>query len=601
MKINTKLYLLTVLSVVSLVLFSVVGWQAFERMMLINNKHTLLGDLEIRLANISGNQKDFLLQFESESINEFNENAVALAAIVSRLQTNAPAIKLNLPLLDDVVRDMDNYQHGFSALVDAYQALGLAPQLALKGQINTLNQALMAQDDGHQFSHLVARVELLMLDSSRTRFADFLQVWTPLSTQDNSAQLQAQKRLIDRYMQLSLRIGTDQHTGLLGQLRTQSDQLERNVAALSSELDKQLPELSNTVMWMVILTLLFICLLLLIGSIGLNRHIQQRIKTLALTMGQVVHQRNLSLRADTNGGDEIAQMALDFNAVLTDTQRFIFEIKDSIATLNDAAIAVKVRSQQTEGALNQQHCDTEMAITAVNQMQSTIVDIAANSEAAAANAAQSLSRAQKGQQTVCKTQHAIVTLSQGLGMVNHGVENLLSLSQQIGTVVDVIKGISEQTNLLALNAAIEAARAGEQGRGFAVVANEVRSLATRAHKSADEIAAMIASLQKQTNHVVGCISDSQRDSEQSVNHVQQASTELDRIIIDMQQIMDMSNHIATAIEEQRMVVKEVNLNVHSIQNITESNTVVIAGNVQAAVSISAQCTAIDNTMSAFNG
>ena len=76
-------------------------------------------------------------------------------------------------------------------------------------------------------------------------------------------------------------------------------------------------------------------------------------------------------------------------------------------------------------------------------------------------------------------------------------------SNQIGQIVDVIKGIADQTNLLALNAAIEAARAGEQGRGFAVVAEEVRKLAEQSSTSAAQIATLIGNIQRETERAVG--------------------------------------------------------------------------------------------------
>ncbi|WP_442965427.1 methyl-accepting chemotaxis protein, partial [Pseudomonas sp. PI1] len=138
------------------------------------------------------------------------------------------------------------------------------------------------------------------------------------------------------------------------------------------------------------------------------------------------------------------------------------------------------------------------------------------------------------------------------------VEGLAASSEQIGSVLEVIRAIAEQTNLLALNAAIEAARAGEAGRGFAVVADEVRNLAKRTQDSVEEIRQVIEGLQNGTREVVTAMHSSHQQAQGSVSQVEQAVAALQRIGEAVGVINDMNLQIASAAEEQSAVAEEIN-------------------------------------------
>ncbi|MBS4193068.1 globin-coupled sensor protein [Bacillus sp. FJAT-49705] len=107
----------------------------------------------------------------------------------------------------------------------------------------------------------------------------------------------------------------------------------------------------------------------------------------------------------------------------------------------------------------------------------------------------------EGQKEITHLVGQIQSINNDIENMNEMVKNLLSSSQQIKDVINIVQAIADQTNLLALNSAIEAARAGEQGKGFAVVADEVRKLAVRTKESIGTIEELISLSNTYTNQV----------------------------------------------------------------------------------------------------
>lgn len=187
--------------------------------------------------------------------------------------------------------------------------------------------------------------------------------------------------------------------------------------------------------------------------------------------------------------------------------------------------------------------------TAVSQTTSQAASAASASTQATSNVQAVASGAEELAQSVAEISRQVVTaleisnaaVSQA-NRTNDTITTLVSATQKIGEVIDLINQIAAQTNLLALNATIEAARAGEAGRGFAVVASEVKNLATQTSKATDEIGSQITEVQNNTREAVDAISE---------------------ISQTIERINQISSSIASAVEEQEAVTRDMSANMQT--------------------------------------
>lgn len=281
---------------------------------------------------------------------------------------------------------------------------------------------------------------------------------------------------------------------------------------------------------------------------------------------------DLQSRLKYSRTDEMGALVAWFNKFLDKLQPVISSVKDSIAQSRSGANQTAAVARKTSEGVLVQFREIDQVATASHEMSMTAHEVARSASAAAAAAVTADQSSQAGLLLVKKSTATVHELSGEISRTVDQVERLAANSEQIGSVLEVIKSIAEQTNLLALNAAIEAARAGESGRGFAVVADEVRGLAQRTQNSVAEIRLVVEQIQDGTLAVVMSMHGSRAKSQASASEFASTEDALLSIGQSISTITEMNIQIASAAEEQSAVAEEVNRNVAAIRGVTEALT-----------------------------
>ncbi|PKF62306.1 methyl-accepting chemotaxis protein [Psychromonas sp. psych-6C06] len=363
-----------------------------------------------------------------------------------------------------------------------------------------------------------------------------------------------------------------------------------------AELYSALNESQNYMMFWLLVTVIIFAIV----SVLLAKSLIKPINTLAQLFKHLGEtDGDLTYRLPTNSSEEVKRLGEGFNSFISKIHSIVGDVANTSIEVRQASSTIYQDANQSKVVAQAQRDIATQVATAINEMGSTIAEIASNASHASQVTNQSSDQASEAQSIVDQSTQSILAMAKNMDSVSTNISSLAQKSSAISSVIDVIRGISEQTNLLALNAAIEAARAGEQGRGFAVVADEVRSLAKRTSDSTDEINQMITQLQNESQLAVESVADTKKSAEVGVQSAQKTDQALNEIVQNIQQISDLNTQVATATEEQSVVINEINTHVHSISDSSEESANSAANIATSSESLSLMAKDLDRLVRSF--
>ncbi len=320
-----------------------------------------------------------------------------------------------------------------------------------------------------------------------------------------------------------------------------------------------------------IITLLCVVVAVVLVSVAVNRQLRRLAVVRDALQDIASGEGDLTRRLDTQGRDELTQIAQAFNDFVNKIAGVLLRIRASSESVRQATQEIASGNQDLSTRTEQQASSLGQTAAAMEELTATVLQ---NAE----NARQADLLANETSQVATRGGTVVGQVVQTMG----GIENS---ARKIVDIIGVIDAIAFQTNILALNAAVEAARAGEQGRGFAVVASEVRILAQRSATAAKEIK--------------GLIDDSVTQVNAGSQLVRDAGTTIEQVVQSVRRMTSIVAEISHASQEQSTGIAAIGTSISQMDQGTQQNAALVEEATAAAHALQQQATQLAAVVAEF--
>lgn len=322
---------------------------------------------------------------------------------------------------------------------------------------------------------------------------------------------------------------------------------------------------SSASVWILIVAAISAAAALLIGYTT-ARSIQRPLQLIDRELDRMAT-GDMTRRIDYQSRCEFGSLTRSINTLADKTGELLAQINAGSRHLVDEASRAAEISERAMSRVQDQKSQTDQVAAAITELEVSATEVARSTDGTKREVDLADEEARAGRKQVASTLRITEQLAGAMEEAVGITHKLGEFSDNIGSILDVIRSIAEQTNLLALNAAIEAARAGDAGRGFAVVADEVRALANRTQTSTEEIQSMIENLQSSSKHVVEVMARSQEQTQGCVAQTRVMDEVLQSIAERMSSIKSMADQVAHAAQEQISVSQGVARHIAGIADV----------------------------------